>query len=133
MLIFVFATVFCFSVPLFANATMEWTLIKQIDLDANPLDIATTFDGSLIFVLIRGEILIYSADDGKVTTRVPVDGAFDRLAHSIKDNTLVLSSSTAKTLTIIQLETVQRIDISGIPYKGPSNAPVTIAVFSDYQ
>ena len=133
MRIFILTTVICFSLPLLANAAMEWTLIEQVDLDANPLDIATSLDGSQIFVLTRGEILVYSADEEKVTMRVPVDEAFDRLAHSIKDNTLVLSSSTAKTFAIIQLETVQQIDISGLPYKGPSNAPVTIAVFSDYQ
>jgi hypothetical protein len=131
--IFVLVTASCFLIPQFANATLEWTLIEQIDLDESPLDIAATFDGKLIFVLIRGEILIYSTKENKVTNRIPVDVEFDRLTHTIKDNTLVLTGTTAKTVKIIQLETIQKIDISGLPFKGPEKAPVIIAVFSDYQ
>ena len=131
--IFVLTTAICFLIPQFANATLEWTLIKQIDLDKSPLDIAATFDGRLLFDLIRGEVLIYSTKENKWTNRIPVEVEFDRLTHTIKDNTLVLSCTTAKTVKIIQLETIQKIDISGLPFKGPENAPVTIAVFSDYQ
>ena len=131
--IFVLTTAICFLIPQFANATLEWTLIEQIDLDESPLDIAATFDGQLLFVLIPGEVLIYSTKEKKVTNRIPVDVDFDRLTHTIKDNTLVLTGTTAKTVKIIQLETIQKIDISGLPFKGPENAPVTIAVFSDYQ
>ncbi len=28
---------------------------------------------------------------------------------------------------------VHKIDVTGLPFKGPPDAPVTVAVFSDYQ
>jgi hypothetical protein len=55
------------------------------------------------------------------------------LAYSPKENELVLTSTAGKKLQIIRLDPVYDIDISGLPFKGPENAPVTIAVFSDYQ
>ena len=31
------------------------------------------------------------------------------------------------------LETIYKIDVSGLLFKGPKDAPVTIAVYDDYQ
>ena len=112
---------------------LDWEITKQIKLEEAPLDVATSPDGRWIFVLTQGEVLVYSMIEGKVINRIPVDNIFDTLTHSEKDNTLVLGSRSGKTLKIIQLEVIHTIDISGLPFKGPEHAPVTIAVFGDYQ
>ena len=114
-------------------ATLDWEITKQIKLEGAPLDVATSTDGRWIFALAPGEVLVYSMIEGKVINRIPVDKIFDMLTHSEKDNTLVLGSRSGKTLKIIQLEVIHTIDISGLPFKGPEHAPVTIAVFGDYQ
>ena len=114
-------------------STLDWQVINQIRLEVVPLDVATSTDGRWIFVLTQGEVLVYSTADGHVVNRIPVDKIFDMLTHSEKDNTLVLGSRSGKTLKIIQLEVIHTIDISGLPFKGPEHAPVTIAVFGDYQ
>ena len=121
------------SAPQPAHSAMDWTIVRQINLDAEPLDIAASADGRLIFVLVPGEILVYSISEDNVTNRIPIDKAFDRLTHSARTNVLILTSSSAKTLKIIQLEAIHNIALSGLPFKGPADAPVTIAVFSDYQ
>ncbi len=112
---------------------LEWTEKSQIKIEAPLLDIATSLDGRWIFILAPGEILVYSVSEEKVVNRIPVDRAFDRLTHSPKTNTLILGSGTEKTLKIIELEVIHNIEISGLPIKGPEGAPVTIAVFGDYQ
>ena len=114
-------------------ATLDWEITKQIKLEGAPLDVATSTDGRWIFALAPGEVLVYSMIEGKVINRIPVDKIFDMLTHSGKDNTLVLGSHSGKTLKIIQLEVIHTIDISGLPFKGPEHAPVTITVFGDYQ
>jgi protein-disulfide isomerase len=48
-------------------------------------------------------------------------------------NALVLTSHAGNTVQIIQLDLVNQFVLSGLPYKGPKNAPVTVVVFSDYQ
>jgi len=115
------------------HADVDWTIIEQINLNAQPLDIAVSVDGKFIFILTPGEILVYSIYEDKVTNRIPVDIGFDRIAYSEKNNTLILTSSSLKKLRIIQGDQVHKLDLSGLPFKGPADAAVTIAVFDDYQ
>jgi ABC-type uncharacterized transport system permease subunit len=112
---------------------MDLTLIKQTTLDVQPLDIAISPDGKMIYVLARGEILVYSIDEGKVSNRIPIDKQLDKLICDVEDNILILSSSSSKMLKIIRVDFKYKISIDGLPFKGPADAPITIAVFDDYQ
>lgn len=116
-----------------ASTDLEWTLKKELDLKAAPLDISASADGRWIFILTPGEVLVYSNSENRVINRIPVDEAFDRLMYSVRNNILILTSLTENTLRIIQLEPIHEFDISGLPFRGPEHAPITIAVFSDYQ
>ena len=121
-----------FAVPA-SHADIEWTVLKQLNLETSPLDVATSPDGKWMFVLTTGEVLVYSMPDYRLADRMPADKTFDKLGYSAADQTLILTSSSGKTLKLVQMEVVQQFFLSGLPFKGPENAPVTIAVFSDYQ
>jgi len=114
-------------------ADIDWTTIKQFDLSSKPLDVATSDDGRMVFVLTRGEIIVYSPAQNNIFKRIPLDQEFDKIEYSTRGSILVLTSSTLNTLKIIRVDQIYNIDISGLPFKGPANAPVTIAVFDDYQ
>ncbi len=114
-------------------AEVEWTTTKQLELEQSPIDVATSSDGAMIFILSPGEVLIYTPSKGRITDRVPVDGSFDKLTYSSRDNSLILSSSLGRALEIIRLETIHDIPVTGMPFLGTEDAPVTIAVFNDYQ
>ena len=116
-----------------AHAELEWSTGKKLSLPATPLDAAIAADGQWIFILTPGHVLVYSLSEDTVINRIPVDKAFDSLTLFPKDNTLILSSSSEKSLEIIHLETIHEISVSGLPHKGPEEAPVTISVFNDYQ
>ena len=120
------------AVPL-SSADLEWTVRKELNLKAPPLDISPSMDGQWIFILTPGEVLVYSITQDRLLKRIPVDEGFDRLMYSPRDNSLILTSRSERTLKIIQLEPIHEFDISGLPFKGPEHAPITIAVFSDYQ
>jgi len=115
------------------GADVDWTEKRELNLEASPLDVAASSDGEWLFVLTPGQVLVYSAPENKLLKRIPVDEQFDRLTHSARDNTLVLSSSSGRNLKFIELELVHEFDVSGLPFKGPENAVVTVAVFGDYQ
>ncbi|HBF42692.1 MAG TPA: hypothetical protein DDW42_03520 [Desulfobacteraceae bacterium] len=115
------------------HAGVDLSIIKEINLDIQPLDIATSADGEELFVLAPRRLLVYSLNEGKITNTIVLDRDFDRLSFSAKNNIITLTSSKSKTLKIIRVEQIYPIDIYGHPFKGPANAPVTIAVFDDYQ
>jgi len=125
--------IFWISVPQVFAADLELTERKQLKLDVSPLDIAASADGQWLFILTPGEIIVYSAFEDKISKGIPIDRAFDSLTYSARDNALILSSRSEKAVKIIQLELIHKFDISGLPVKGPENAPVTVAVFGDYQ
>lgn len=119
--------------PQIVQAELEWRIIQGLDLKTTPLDIASSADGLWLFILTPGEILVFSAQEGKITEQIPVDPGFDRITSFPRGNVLTIASSTKKVLQIIYLETVYKIDVTGLPFKGPQDAPVTLAVFTDYQ
>lgn len=121
------------SLPLMAQADMEWRIIKDLDLKTTPLDVASSADGRWLFILTPGEILVYSFPEGKITGRIPVDKEFDRITSLPRADMLTITSSTKKTLQIILIEAVYKIDITGLPFKGLQDASVTVVVFDDYQ
>jgi len=130
--VFFFSAGWSFS-PQVVRADLEWKIIQDLDLKTTPLDIAPSLDGQWLFILTPGEILVYSAQEGKITQRIPVDKDFDRIASLPRANALTITSSTKKALQIILLETIYKIDVTGLPFKGPMDAAVIVAVFSDYQ
>jgi hypothetical protein len=115
------------------GADLDWTEKTELNLEVSPLDVAASSDGVWLFVLTPGQLLVYTAPENKLLEKIPVDVQFDRLTHSPKDNTLVLSSSSGKSIKFIELQLVYHFDISGLPSKGPENAMVTVVVFGDYQ
>jgi len=121
------------SLPQAGRAEVEWKVLQNIDLKARPLDVAPSADGQRLFILSPGEILIYSLPEGRITDRVTVDSSFDRIVPLSRTDVLTVSSSTKKNLQVVMLENIYKIDVSGLPYQGPKDAPVTIAVFDDYQ
>jgi len=121
------------SLPQAGRAEVEWKVLQNIDLKARPLDVAPSADGQRLFILSPGELLIYSLPEGRITDRVTVDSSFDRIVPLSRTDVLTVSSSTKKNLQVVMLENIYKIDVSGLPYQGPKDAPVTIAVFDDYQ
>ena len=132
VLVCLFAVIWIFF-PQMVGADVEWRIIKDLDLKTKPLDIAPSVDGKWLFILTSGEILIFSIPEGTITDRIPVDKDFDRIAPLMRPNLITLTSNTKKSLQIILFETIHKIDTAGLPFKGPQEASVTIAVFDDYQ
>ena len=121
------------SVIRFGYADVELSVTKQFNLDSRPLEIITSADGQSIYVLVPGEILVYSISKDEIINRFAIDEIFDKLIHSEKADLLILSSSSSESVKIIQIAKIHDVDISSLPFKGVIEAPVIIAVFSDYQ
>lgn len=119
--------------PQMARAELEWKVLQNLDLKSTPLDVAPSSDGQRLFILTPGEILIYSLPEGKIIDHIAVDKGFDRITPLPRTDVLTISSSTKKNIQVVMLESIYKIDVTGLPFQGPRDAPVTIAVFDDYQ
>jgi hypothetical protein len=112
---------------------IEWAVSRQLDLKAPSLDVCASADGKWLYILSAGEVAVYSFADDKIVNRIPIDKAFDKMAYVKEKNALVVTSHTGNQLQIIQLDVVYQFNLSGLPYKGPRDAPVTLVAFGDYQ
>ena len=120
-------------IPFQLYGSTDWTLKKQFQVEDTPLDMTTSPDGKTIFFLLPGKILFYSVAENRVVDFVQVDKKMDGLTFSAKENLFILVNSKEKLVKIYKLESTARIDLTGSPIRGVENAPVTIAVYSDFQ
>jgi len=120
-----------FALP--AAAEVEWQLDRSLDLPAAPLDLVISADGQRIFVLLpKGEVRIYNAQDGAMES-IQTGLKVDRLAVSPTGETLLLNDSAGKQVKVVALDYVKQVDIANAPIRGPKDAKVVVAVYSDFQ
>ena len=121
------------SVNIFAAGSVEWSILKTLQLEATPIDVAITPDGRRIFVLTdQGEVLIYPST-GKMEAKIDVGQHVDQIKLGPRGSTLILKSGKNKTVQVITLDFIQKINTTGAPFKGAEDAAVVIAVFDDFQ
>ena len=117
----------------FAAGSVEWSILKTLQLEAKPIDVAITPDGRRIFVLTgQGEILVYSSTQN-VEGKIEVGRHVDQLKLGPRGETLILTSGENKTVQIVTLDFIQKINTAGAPFKGAEDAAVVIAIFDDFQ
>lgn len=112
---------------------IDWTVVSQINLDSRPLDVLSTPDGELVFVLMPGKVAVYDKSANRQLNHIPVDQGYDRLSYAAETETLILTNSSTNTLKVIHIDPVYNISVEGSPFLGLENAPVTLAVFDDYE
>ena len=116
-----------------SSATIEWEIIKSLDTGARPLDVAVSADGRSVFVLSDDGVLSIYTSDGALTEKINLGTQAERIAVAPDGGRLYVTHRQGKRVDVVQLDYVRDINASGAPSKGREKAPVTIAVFSDFQ
>ena len=129
--ILLLALIFCFSGLVMAEVEMGQA--KTFKLDAKPIDMTTSADGKYTFVLAEGGKVFIIDSSGTVKDALTVSESVVSIGTSPEGDFLLLADSKSNTLEVVKISFVVDVDISGLPFKGPANAPVVVAVFSDYQ
>jgi hypothetical protein len=125
------ALIFCFSGLVMAEVEMGQA--KTFKLDAKPIDMTTSADGKYTFVLAEGGKVFIIDSSGTVKDALTVSESVVSIGTSPAGDFLLLADSKSNTLEVVKISFVIDVDIAGLPFKGPANAPVVVAVFSDYQ
>ena len=114
-------------------AAVEVTPQKTLKTEGVPVDVAVSQDGNLTFVLTdSGSVLIYD-QMGNLTDTVEVGPYVDQIDIGPRGERLFVTSRKNKTVEIMTLDFIHEINTLGSPTKGPPEAPMVIAVFSDFQ
>ncbi len=125
------ALIFCFSGLVLAE--VEKGDSRTFKLDAKPIDMATSADGQYTFVLTEGGKVFILDRNGTLKDTLTVNESVISIGTSPKGDFLLLADSKENTLEVVKISFVVDVDITGLPFKGPADAPVVVAVFSDYQ
>ena len=125
------APIFCFSGLVMAE--VEKGDSRTFKLEAKPIDMATSADGQYTFVLTEGGKVFILDRSGTLKDTLTVNESVMSIGTSPKGDLLLLADSKENTLEVVKISFVVDIDIAGLAFKGPADAPIVLAVFSDYQ
>jgi DNA-binding beta-propeller fold protein YncE len=114
-------------------AAVESRLQKTLAIDGVPVDVVVSQDGKRTFVLIAGGNVSIYDQLGNQTDTINVGPHVDQIEIGPRGERLFASSRQNKTVEIIRLDFIHKINTLGSPSKGSFEAPVVIAVFSDFQ
>lgn len=119
------------TVPSFAGV-VNLQELKTVQLDTVPKQITSTDDGRRLYILTQdSQLLIYTLD-GDLQGKIAVDQDIDRI-KPLGPQHLLLQKTAKRQAVIAVLEISQQIDISNSPVRGDENAPVTIAIYDDFE
>jgi len=112
---------------LLINKTRQW------QLPFTPADMVQSVDGKYIFVLTDNHKLLIYEPNGNLKASADVDPGVVAIDTDARGEQILLVDKDNKTFTSFSIDFVAEIDITGSPLQGNPDAPVTVAVFSDFE
>jgi len=112
---------------------LEWKVVHKIKLPQQPKTFAHSLDGKLIFILTENNSVLIYNQQGKLKGTIPVESGISDINISPRGEALFLINKEKNSYTVVTIDFTKEIDISGSPYLGMENAPVIVAVFTDFQ
>ena len=123
----------CFGLTMPVLAKTDWQVLQKLQLEQAPIDMLVSSNNQWVYILTNdGQILIY-ATSGGLKDSIDVGPDVDQIKDGPRDDMLFLLSRASKSVQIIKIDFTEEITTRGSPVKGPADAPVTVAVFSDFQ
>jgi len=116
-----------------AEAKIQFDMLKDIQLVEIPKDITLSRDGSTAYILGQKNIMIYSISEAKVTDNITLTKAYSRIALSPDESAFYLTEQDTPQIAVIQFAVINNIEVGKSPVIGNVKAPVTVTAFLDYQ
>ncbi len=102
-------------------------------LPEKPIDLVYSLDGQRVFILTdQQQVLVYDAD-GNLLGKIAVKKGVSAIDIAPRGERLYLLNDNDNSFTDLSVDFVVDIDVTGSPFLGKADAPVTIAVFTDFQ
>ena len=115
------------------SSSIDWNVEKSWDLPAKPLDIVYSLDGKRVFILTDQHTVLVYDNQGEQTGSIPVDKGVSAIDIAPRGEKLYLINQETKVFSDLTIDFITDINTAGSPFLGLATAPVTIAVFTDFQ
>lgn len=115
------------------QTSLEWQVQKQWELPESPVDVVHSLDGKYVFILTQNQIVHIYSSEGKLEGSIPVEKGVSAIDIAPRAETLYLIDQEKNSFSALSIDFIQDINTIGSPFLGPENAPVTIALFTDFE
>lgn len=116
-----------------SSSRLQWQVRTQYQIPETPVDLVHSLDGKYVFILTeKHKVMIYSAQ-GELQGSIPVDAGVSAIDIAPRAEMLYLINSEKQTFSALSVSFMRDIDITGSPFLGPADAPVTMVLFTDFE
>lgn len=117
----------------YSNAAIESSLGKQFKTQGVPIDTVSSADGKYFYILTsEGTVQVFTAT-GTLEGTITVGDQAEFISVNQKGTVLFLTDKETETTVLVNIDIIYPINVENSPYKGTKDAPVVIALFSDFQ
>jgi protein-disulfide isomerase len=115
------------------NDKIEWKVQSSWKVEGKPLDMVHSLDHKLVFILSTEKNVLVYDNKGVLQGKIPVGENVTAIDIAPQGESLYLIDAEAKSFTSVALSYVVDIDTTGGYFLGNPEAPVTIALFTDFE
>ncbi|MFN2355706.1 MAG: thioredoxin domain-containing protein, partial [Desulfopila sp.] len=116
-----------------SSSRLQWQVRAHYQIPDKPVDLVHSLDGKYVFILTdQHRVMVYSAQ-GELQGSIPVDAGVSAIDIAPRAEMLYLINSEKQTFSALSVSFIRDIDISGSPFLGPVDAPVTMVLFTDFE
>lgn len=112
---------------------VEWNLQQNWPTAGKTLDMVHSLDGKFVYILNDKQMVQVFNSEGQLQGSIPVEEGVSAIDIAPQGEILYLINNKNQSFSSIGVSFVVDVDISGSPIKGPIDAPVTIALFTDFE
>ncbi len=113
--------------------TVQLQVEKTWKTPDTPLDIVYSLDGKKVFILTnQSQVLVYKST-GDLLGKIDVGSGVTDIDIAPRGEKLYLIDSKENSFTSLSVNFVVSVATTGSPFLGKENAPITVAVFTDFE
>jgi protein-disulfide isomerase len=131
-----FAVLVCTALAFSTATASENLLVEQVagwQIPEKPVDIVQAVDGSAIFVLTEQHNILIYEPNGRLKGTFKVDPGVTAIDVDARGEIILLVNGNDQTFSALTIDFISAINTAGSPVLGNPEAPVTIAVFTDFE
>ena len=112
---------------------IEWKVTKSWPTESKTLDMVYSLDGKYVYILNDQQQVQIFNREGQLQGNIPIEKGVSAIDISPQGESLYLINNVKNTFSSLSVSFVVDIEITDSPFEGPADAPVTLAVFTDFE